>query len=407
MAVSESVLRPGPGIFGQWFLDRGLAILPFIFAILRNRRPILRVGRLYLITLHDDVRAVFTADDAFVTPYREKLSVITGGEPFILGLADGPEYRSALVALRSVVRRNDQPMLAARVSSLADAIVKDAPGRIDIVDTLVRRIAFDFIAEYLGVASPANGDLRMWATRLFEYQFVSDDAPLRAEVTKLAPAMRDHVQGEIERCRAAPAGRDDLIARCLTQQARGVPGFDDAQIRTAIVGLLVGGPPQPPMVIPQAFEQLLRRPTALAAAQAAAHADDDTALAAHLLEAMRFDPLAPWMPRVAATSRTIGTGTDARVIPQGAKLLVSIASAMRDPRRVPEPTHFDASRSPDQYLHFGFGMHQCFGLEINLATLHLMVKPLLKRSNLRRASGSVGHLRKRGAFASSLLVTFD
>lgn len=383
-------------------MDRGMALLPAVFGVLRDRRPVFRVGNTYLVTRHDDVRAVFAADGAFAAPYRDKLDVIMGGAPFILGMGDGDDYRAGLAALRSVVRRADLPMLAARVEALATAAVAAAPGRIDVV-TLVRGIAFDMIAEYLGVTPPAGANLHIWGTRLFEYQFVADDAALRAEVARIAPAIRDHVQREIDRCRKAPDGRDDVIARSLAAQAAGIPGFSDTAIRTNVVGLLVGGPPQPPMVVPQGMEQLLRRPPALAAAQAAARADDDAALAACLTEAMRFDPLAPWLPRTAVAARTIG----GRTIPAGARLLVSIASAMRDDRRVPEPHRFDPRRSPDQYLHFGFGVHQCFGLWINQATLHLMLKPLLKRPNLRRATGAEGRLRKHGAFASSLVVAFD
>jgi cytochrome P450 len=407
MTASEPVLRQRPGWFGQLLMDFGLTALPFFFGILRKYKPIMRIGNTYLVTRHDDVRDVFAADNAFAAPYLEKLNVIMGGAPFILGMADGPDYRVGLAALRNVVRRSDLPMLAKRVEAKAEAIVAAAPGRIDVVDTLVRNVTFDYIAEYLGVAAPAGADLRVWGTRLFEFQFVSDDAPLRAEVARIAPALRDHVQREIDRCRSAPNGRYDVIARSLVQQASGTPGFTDDWIRTNVVGLLVGGPPQPPMVVPQAMEQLLRRPEALASAQAAARTNDDAALAAHIAEAMRFDPLAPWLPRTAVLTHTIGCDKLTREIPAGSKVLASIASAMRDERFVPEPQRFDAGRTPDQYIHFGYGVHQCFGMWMNQATLHLMLKPLLKRSGLRRSAGRDGKLRKRGAFASALMVEFD
>lgn len=402
MTVADVILRPGPTLLGQWLIDRARATLPFVFGLLRKHRPVLKLGNLYLVTRHEDVRTVFAEDASFGVPYREKLDVILGGEAFILGLSDGDEYRAGLAAMRSVVRRADLPLLAADVTARAEAIVAAAPGRVDLVD-LVRTIAFDFVARYLGVASPSGAELYLWGTRLFEYQFVGSDMPLKAEVAEIAPLMRGQLRREIERCRAAPAGRDDVIARCVAAQAAGKPGFSDAQIVAGMTGMLVGGPPQPPMVVPQAMEQLLRRPIALAAAQAAARADDDRALAAHLMEAMRFDPLAPWMPRVALAPRTVGGQT----IPAGAKVLASIASAMRDERHLPEPERFDAGRSPDQYIHFGYGVHQCFGLEINRATLHLMVKPLLKRERLRRAPGRTGRLKKRGVFASALVVEFD
>ena len=122
---------------------------------------------------------------------------------------------------------------------------------------------------------------------------------------------------------------------------------------------------------------------------------------------MRFDPLAPWMPRTVLVPRAIGSGKHARTLPKGAKILASIASAMRDDRRVPEPHRFDATRGADQYVHFGWGLHQCFGLEITRATLPQMVKPLLLKAGLRRAPGRAGRLRKEGPFASSLVLEFD
>jgi hypothetical protein len=39
--------------------------------------------------------------------------------------------------------------------------------------------------------------------------------------------------------------------------------------------------------------------------------------------------------------------------------------------------------------------------------LHMMLKPLLKRANLRRAPGSAGRLLKNGPFAESLTLAFD
>ena len=178
-----------------------------------------------------------------------------------------------------------------------------------MVDQLVRRVTFDYFAEYFGVTAPARGDLRVWATRLFEFQFADggNDPSLRAEVDEIAPALRAHIDALIAARRAAPPG-NDVLGRCLALQAAGEPGFSDAQIRTNIVGFIVGGPPQPPMVVPQALEQLLRRPKALAEAQAAARANDDDTLRAYVWEAMRFDPLAPGLPRTALRDVTLGAG---------------------------------------------------------------------------------------------------
>ena len=386
-----------------------MAALPFGFRVLRRVRPIVRLGSTYVVTRHDDVREVFGTDAAFRVPYKPNLDVITGNQPFFLGMDDTPEYHAGVGAMRRVVQAGDLPALAARAEARAEMIVSSSGGRVDVVDQLVRRVSFDMIAEYFGVPAPSEGRLDVWATRLFEFQFASSpkDLELRAQVDAIAPAFRAHIDREIASRKADGRGRDDVLARCLALQAAGEAGYSDIEIRTAILCMIVGGPPQPPMVVPQAMEQLLRRPEALAAAQAAARAGNDALLHNIVLEAMRFDPLAPGLPRIAVRDWTVARGTGrARTIPKGATVIAAFASAMMDDRRVPAPTRFDPDRRSHEYIHFGYNLHECFGRHINGATLHMMLKPLLMRPNLRRAPGPEGRLTKNGPFAERLIVEF-
>jgi cytochrome P450 len=300
--------------------------------------------------------------------------------------------------------------LAPACAAMAERIVAEGEGRLEVVDALVRRVTFDLLGDYFGVPPPPNGDLRVWGTRLFEFQFADggNDPALRREVDEIAPALRAHIDAEIARRKAAPDGRDDVLGRCLVLQAAGEPGFSDVEIRTALMGFIVGGPPQPPMVLPQALEQLLRRPDALAGAQAAARADDDALLAGHVFEAMRFDPLAPALPRVATADGTIAAGRKrARPVKRGQHVMAAMASAMMDEREVQAPRSFDPLRTPPEFMHFGCGHHTCFGIHINKAILPGMLKPLLKRPNLRRAPGKAGRLSKRGPFSDALTVLYD
>nr|WP_269141254.1 cytochrome P450 [Sphingomonas sp. IC-56] len=407
--TSTDVLRPGPRGIKRWLGQMVFSAMPYAFAFLRRWKPVARVGGMVLTSRHDDVREVFLNDALFGVTYGPKLDVIMGGEPFFLGMGNTPQYRHDVAALRKVVLPGDLPALAARVERRAGEVVQASGGRIDVVDTLVRQVTFEVLSDYLGVPWPAGGDLRVWATRLFEFQFADqgNDPALRAEVEVIAPALRAHIDAQIALRKVAP-GKDDVLSRALAMQAAGESGFGDVEIRTALMGMIVGGPPQPPMVVPQAMEQLLRRPQALAGAQAAALAGDDALLRAYVLEGMRFDPLAPGLPRVALADGVIARGTahEARV-KAGETVLAAFASAMMDPRRVADPRQFDVRRPPSDYIHFGYGLHQCFGLHINLATLHLMLKPLLCQPGLRRAAGRAGRLRKNGAFAERLVVAFD
>jgi cytochrome P450 len=414
MATSREVLRPAPGGLKPFIMARVMALLPLCFRLLRAVRPILRVGNTVVVTRYDDVREVFLNDKCFRVPYRAKLDVIMGGLPFFLGMDNTTEYRRDTAAMREVVLTTDIPQrLAPRAEQLGDQIVTAHAGRsLEVVGALIRRITFQVYQEYLGIPDPDGQDLQVMATRLFEFQFADpgNDPALRAEVDVFAPRLREHIRALIAERRIAGQSveHDDVLGRCMVMNANGTPGFDDDQIVAALMGFIVGGPPQPPMVVPQALEQLLRRPDALAGAQEAARQNDDTLLAGYVFEAMRFDPLAPALPRIATAATSIAAGTSrATPVSSGANVLVAFSSAMMDERRVADPRVFNPRRPANDYIHFGYGLHQCFGIHMNKALLPLMLKALLKRKGLRRAPGAAGQLRKRRAFADKLFVCYD
>jgi cytochrome P450 len=386
-----------------------MAVIPFGMGLLRRFKPILGLRNNYIVTRYDDVREVFGTDAAFGVVYNDNIQILTGGEPFFLGMPDSSTYHAQLDAMRRVVKASDLPGLGAKAEAMAEALVAASGGEVEVV-SLVRQVTFGVIAPYFGVPEPEQGRLDLWATRLFEFQFTGSpkDKELRAEVDEIAPAFRAHIDREIARRKAGPARTDDVLGRCLKLQRAGEPGYSDVEIRTALLCMVVGGPPQPPIVTPQAMEQLLRRPEALAEAHQAAVAGDDEQLHDIVIEAMRFDPLALGLPRIALTDWTIARGTRrATTIPKGAIVLAAFASAMMDERRIFEPSRFKPGRPPCEYIHFGSGMHECFGRYVNHATLHRMLKPLLRRRNVRRAPGQLGKLRKVGVFVDRLYVCHD
>jgi cytochrome P450 len=409
--ATRDVLRPGPGPVKAWAMARIIeTILPFGFRVLRALPRNWRLG-VVVASRYDEVREVFLNSNSFRVPYAQKLDVIMGGHPFFLSIDDVDQHRRDTEAMQKVIRRDDIPArLIPEVERLGEKFVAEGRGRLEVVDALARRITFELYQGYLGIPDPPSADLRVLATRLFEFQFADagNDPALRSEVDVMAPALRKHIQALIDTRRSSGVTQDDVLGRCVALQKKGEPGFDDGQVRSSLMGFIVGGPPQPPMLVPQALEQLLRRPDALAGAQQAARANDDQLLAGYVFEAMRFDPLAPFLPRVATKATTIAAGTPRAVaVPEGTRVLVAFSSAMMDERRLPDPRAFNPRRLPHEYIHFGYGLHQCFGIHMNKALLPLMLKALLKRPNLRRAPGSEGRLSKRGAFADTLRVLYD
>lgn len=405
-----SILRPAKGGVGAALTQWALSRVGIVFCLLRRWWPIAHFGRTYLVTRADDVREIFQSDADFPVPYKPKLDIIMGGESFFLGMGDTPEYRSNTDAMRHSMRRDDvATRLGPDAEQSAAQIVVAAQGRLEVVGTLARTVTFDVLCNYFGVPKPVDGDLRVWATRLFEFQFADggNDPALRREVDEMAPALRRHIDQVIAMRRQSQERIDDVLGRCLDYQAQGLSDFSDIQIRSALIGFIVGGLPQPPMVIPQALEQLLQRPRELAAAQAAARDGDDALLARYVFEALRFDPLAPALQREVARDHVVAAGTKrATLIPEGSQVLVAFSSAMMDKRRIADPRRFCVQRPDCDYMHFGHALHTCFGIHINHALIPLILKPLLAQQGLRRADGRAGRLVKRGVFSSSLWVEY-
>ena len=108
-----------------------------------------------------------------------------------------------------------------------------------------------------------------------------------------------------------------------------------------------------------------------------------TKLAGYVFEAMRFDPLRPRSHADADKALYSRRRNFTREgTSQGMAVLVSFASAMMDGRRIRDPEAFIPDRPACNYIHFGHGLHECFGIHINRGLLPAILKPLLKRNNL-------------------------
>jgi cytochrome P450 len=84
----------------------------------------------------------------------------------------------------------------------------------------------------------------------------------------------------------------------------------------------------------------------------------------------------------------------ATTIPRGATVVAATQSAMFDERMVDAPNEFRPSCPDYLYMHFGCGLHTCFGQYINRVQIPGILKPLLKKKDCgapmaRRASFSM------------------
>lgn len=369
-------------------------------------------GGSVLVTRRDDVKDVLSRDGDFEVVYGPRMMLITGGENFFLGMQDTPVYHRDTSNMRRAMRAEDVPAVVAPFAARrAVELVAAAPGRIDVPRDLTLRVPVGILDVYFGTPGPSEADMIAWTTIMFWYLFadLDADAGLDAHALDAAAKCRAYLDGAIAARKAAPAGTDDVLGRCLSLQAEGAPGMDDLGIRNNLIGLLIGAVPTISKACVQALDQLLLRPDALAAAAAAARADDDAGVAAHVFEALRFNPVNPVIYRRATRDAVIASGTRREVTaPKSSMVFAANLSAMFDPLHVEAPADFRAGRPWDDYMLWGYGMHTCFGAQINRAVIPAILKPLLARPGLRRAPGAAGQISTEGTpFPVHLWLLFD
>ncbi len=382
-----------------------------VFAVLRRVKPILIVKNTALVTRYEDVQEVLARDDVFQVTYGQKMEVIGGGGNFFLGMQNSPEYERDQSHMRTVVRRQDLPeRVLPLVARTAESLVSASTERIDVVQQLARIVPIRLIAEYFGCPPPSEEDLASWSTVTFQYLFTdlnndpAVDAAARAAAAK-ARAWLDQIIAQRKKQDSLP---DDVVGRCLALQKASVPGMDDLGIRNNLLGVIIGAIPTTSKCCAQALDELLKRPAELLEAQEAARSDNDALLAQYVFEALRFNPSNPGLFRIATEDYTVAKDKmHATTIACGTTVLAATQSAMFDERIIDAPNEFRIGRPPYAYMHFGYGLHSCFGQYINRVQVPGILKPLLKRKGLRRAEGDTGQLQFGGPFPGSLEVLFD
>jgi cytochrome P450 len=94
-----------------------------------------------------------------------------------------------------------------------------------------------------------------------------------------------------------------------------------------------------------------------------------------------FEESLRWDSTVQIFFRTVTADSEVAgvVIPEGAKVLLFLAAANRDPRKWEEPERYDIQRQASGHVGFGFGIHQCLGQMVARLEAELVLAALIPR----------------------------
>jgi cytochrome P450 len=399
--------------FINWLVSPGF--LRPVFSLFRKVRPILVFGKRAVITRHADVIEVLSRDTDFTISEVNQAHFAAIDGPFFLGMDRSPEYDRETGTLREVVRAADLDRIRKFVTESADVLVEAARpvGRIDVVNGLARVVPIRLVESYFGIPAPDDATMMRWMRAIFYDLFwnVTGDPRVHDPAVQASRELRRHSDGVIARRQSLlgePNQPDDVLGRLLALQHDGKHSWvDNNFVRRNLGGLIVGTVDNTSKSVALAIDELLRRPKELANARKAALAGDLDTVRAYAYEALRFNPLQPGQLRYCRQETELAMGTSrARRIPAGTTVIAATLSAMFDPGAFAQPDHFRIDRAVE-YLHFGYGLHRCFGYYINGVQIPALLAALLRLPNLHRAAGGRGRISYEGPFPDRLILEFD
>jgi cytochrome P450 len=126
----------------------------------------------------------------------------------------------------------------------------------------------------------------------------------------------------------------------------------EADLLSTMRLLLVAGHETTVNLITNGMLTMLRHPDVLDRLRA-----DSERVVPLVEEVLRYDPPVQFRTRTTLADLHVADTT----IPQGATVVLLLASGSRDPRRFPRPDEFIPDRAENTHLGFGGGLHYCVG----------------------------------------------
>ncbi len=329
--------------------------------------------RVYLVTRHDDVKAVL-ADHQHFSNARPPGFVMPGAPEVaadeqssaragnLLGL-DPPEHQRLrrMLTPEFTIRRIKrlEPRITAIVDEHLDMMqAQGAPA--DLVASFALPIPSLVICELLGVPYADRDDFQKRSARQLD---LSIPMPERLDLQRQG---REYMHSLVGRARRAPGA--DILGMLIREHGDNLT--DDELVGIAGL-LLLAGHETTSNMLGLGTLALLRHPEQLAAVR-----DDPAAVGPAVEELLRWLSIVQTaIPRITTTDVEVA-GVN---IPAGQLVFASLPAGNRDPALVDSPEVLDVRRGALGHLAFGHGVHHCLGASLARMEMRLAFPALLRR----------------------------
>ncbi|OLZ72003.1 cytochrome [Streptomyces sp. IMTB 2501] len=326
-----------------------------LYAELREAGPVVQqADGSYLIGTYHHIAALL--HDPRMSADPRTRGEVTHKPPF-LRLDDPEHHRLRTLAMRPF----GPPHSPGRVDGMRgeiDRITKallepfEAGRQIDIVDDFAYPLPVTVICRLLGVPHEDEPLFRAWSDAIVAAADVRPDDD-STEPDKAGDQARMEMGGYLlnlaEQRRGKPG--DDMLSAFVNEPDPALRLTDEELAETAVL-LLIAGHETTVNLIANGALTFLRQPEQLDRLRR-----EPELLPRAVEELLRYEPPVHMRERIPHADVDVA-GTP---IPQGASVILALASGNRDPQRFPDPDRFDPARADNQHLGFGSGIHACYG----------------------------------------------
>ncbi|GGT64496.1 cytochrome P450 [Streptomyces atratus] len=326
-----------------------------LYAKLREAGPVVRqADGSYVVGTYHEIAALLHDPRMSVDPrIRGKAT----HKPPFLRLDDPEHHRLRTLAMRPF----GPPHSPGRVDAMRGEIARITeelmevfqPGRqVDVVDDFAYPLPVTVICRLLGVPREDEPLFREWSDALVASADVrpEEDSTERDRAGDQARIeMGRYLVDLAEQRRGHPS--DDMLSAFVNEPDPALRLTAEELAETAVL-LLIAGHETTVNLITNGVLTLLRHPEHLDQLRR-----DPDLLPRAVEELLRYEPPVHMRERIPLADIDVAGTT----IPQGASVVLVLASGNRDPKRFQEPDRFDPTRPDNEHLGFGSGIHLCYG----------------------------------------------
>jgi len=244
-------------------------------------------------------------------------------------------------------------------------------GGMDVVSDLSVPLPGSIIPEIMGVPETDRANLLEWARDIITFFAAAGESTIEMEelarkADKAAAQFSALITQLVEQRRRQP-GTDMISLLIVAYQEQ---GFNLEELPSICIQILVAGLVTSTDQIANGVNTLLSHPDQLQKLK-----KNPSLINSAVEETIRFDTSTPFFFRIAKQDLTIG----GKEIAAGSAIALGLGAANHDPEKFEEPEVFDITRTPNEHLGFGSGIHFCLGAALARMELTICLTTLLRR----------------------------